>query len=304
MPMLTDISQIPGFGSVSSQAYGTLNHPFTTKGAYANPVNGVPTNLFPFRATGKLFMEFGSSLFVCTASVIQKGLVVTAAHCVHNYGQGGAGFASRVYFQPSRHSAATPHGQWEATNIIVPSVYVNGTDTCTVSGVVCANDLAILVMATGPAPHTGKDIAQVTGRYGYYVNGQGYTSFLGKTATQLTALGYPVALDGGLKMIRTDSLGYQEAPFNVIMGSNQTGGSSGGPWLMNFGQDPVLATTTPSFDARNRIVATTSWGYVSAALKVQGASRFGHNPAYPAPGPTNIKSLIDSGCAVNASKCN
>lgn len=307
LPMLKDISQVPGYGGPRTQAYGTLSHPFTTKGAYANKIQGAPTNLFPYRTTGKLYMQFGSSLFVCTASVINKGLLVTAAHCIQNYGDGASGAATRVYFQPARHGSVAPHtlrfGQWEATSWIVPSVYFNGTDTCTTTGVVCENDIAIVTMATGPSPHTGKEIAQVVGRYGVYTNNAGYTNFLGEMATQITQLGYPAAFDSGLKMIRTDSMGYQAAPKNVIIGSAQTGGSSGGPWLMNFGQDPVTSTSTPSFSLRNRVVAVTSWGYVSDTLKVQGASRFSHNNAFPAPGPTNFKSLLDTACAAAPTKC-
>ena len=218
----------------------------------------------PFRATGKLWMEFGGSLFVCTASVIEKGLLVTAAHCIQNYGDGASGAATRVYFQPARHGSTAPfnlrYGQWEATSWIVPTVYFNGTDTCTTTGIVCENDIAVVVMSTGPSPHTGKEIAQVVGRYGLYVDNTGYTSFLGKTAAQITQLGYPVAFDSGLKMIRTDSLGYQANPKNVIIGSDQTGGSSGGPWLMNLGQDPSSTSSAPSFNLKNRVVATTSLG--------------------------------------------
>jgi V8-like Glu-specific endopeptidase len=304
LPMLTDLSQVPGMGDIASQGYGTGNHPFTTKGAYANAVSGNPTNTAPFRSTGKLWMRFGSSWFVCTASVIDKGVLVTAAHCVWNYG-GSA--ANQVEFEPARHGTTAPYdlryGVWTAATWTVPSVYANGTDTCTVAGIVCANDIAVVRLNTGPSPHTGKHIAEVVGRYSYYTNNQGYIGFLGKTATQITQLGYPVAFDSGYKMIRTDSLGYQEAPFNVIIGSDQTGGSSGGPWMQNFGVDPVSASSTPSFNARNRVVATTSWGYVSSSIKLQGASRFANNPAFPAPGDTNIKALISAVCGPFPANC-
>ena len=57
------------------------------------------------------------------------------------------------------------------------------------------------------------------------------TGYIRKLAAEITQLGYPSQNYDGLKMIRTDSLGYQDAPNNVIIGSAQTGGSSGGPWL-------------------------------------------------------------------------
>lgn len=306
LPMLTDLSQVPGFEKIS-QGYGTLNHPFTTKGAYSAAANGAPVFINPWRPAGKLYMQFGSSTFVCSASVVNKGILVTAAHCVHNYGQQAAGWADNVWFQPAKHGAGigSRYGEWDALTWYIPTVYYNGTDVCTTTGVVCENDIAVVVMETGGsvARWAGRDIAQVVSRYGTYHKSIGYTSFQGMTAAQITQLGYPVAFDSGYKMIRTDSLGYQVAPNNVIIGSDQTGGSSGGPWIMNFGQDPASTSSAPSFNARNRVVATTSWGYVSSALKVQGASRFDNNAAFPAPGPSNFESLLNSACTAYPSKC-
>ena len=103
LPMLTDLSQVPGLQSRINQGYGTDNHPFTTKGAYSTAPGGAPVNQKPWRSTGKLFMQFGGSTFVCTASVIAKGILVTAAHCVQNYGLGAGGSADSVWFQPARH---------------------------------------------------------------------------------------------------------------------------------------------------------------------------------------------------------
>jgi V8-like Glu-specific endopeptidase len=294
-------------GDLASMGYGTGGHPFTTKGAYANSNNGSPTNVGPYRRTGKLWMRFGSSWYVCTASVIEKGLLVTAAHCVWNYGN-PSGYADEVLFEPARHGTVAPYalryGTWTAANWWVPTVYATGTDTCTVAGIVCANDVAVVVLNTGPSPaYTGKHIADVVGRYFYYENNEGYVNFLGRTATQITQFGYPVAFDSGYKMIRTDSLGYQADPYNVIIGSDQTGGSSGGPWMQNFGANPVSTSTVPSFNGQNRVVATTSWGYVDSNIKLQGASRFANNPAFPAPGNSNIRALVNAACASSPANC-
>ena len=149
---------------------------------------------------------------------------------------------------------------------------MDGTDVCAVYGVVCENDVAIVVLDTGPAGFHGKEIAQVVNRYAYYHKGMGYTNFLGRTAAQITQFGYPVAFDSG-------------------------------PWLMNSGRTPATSVSTPHFDVHNRVVATTSWGFVDDTLKLQGASRFDNNTAYPAPWPSNIQSLIGSACADYPSKC-
>lgn len=294
LPMLASRSQIPGYPKVSTQAYGLESHPFTTKGAYSSAAQPAPVTLAPWRSTGKLIMEKGLDTFVCTASVIGKGLLVTAAHCVWDF---GVGPVDTVSFQPALHDATARYGTWTASAWYVSSTYDDGSDTCTTEGVVCNNDIAIVVLDTGPSPHTGKYISQVVGKYSYFINNQGYVNFLGKKAGQITQLGYPVALDGGLRMIRTDSLGYQAAPNNLLIGSDQTGGSSGGPWIMNFGTAPSSTNPVASYSQSNRVVATTSWGYTDGTLKVQGGSRFANNAEFPAPGLTNIGFLIDFACS-------
>ena len=44
-------------------------------------------NFYPFRAAGKLFFKKAAETRICSASLIKRGLVVTAAHCVANYGK-------------------------------------------------------------------------------------------------------------------------------------------------------------------------------------------------------------------------
>lgn len=282
---------------IGPQAFGTLRHPFTTKNAFGSATSA-PTNSYPWRATGKLWMRFGSSWFVCTASMIKKGIAVTAAHCVHNYGRGASGWPNRVIFEPARHFTSYPYGWYEASYIRIPTVYYNGTDNCTVRGVVCENDLAVLSLR----PKSGLYPGNRVGWYGYGTNGYGYTSFLGRTAAQLTALGYPASLNTGRGMMRTDSLGYYATPNNVLMGSDQSGGSSGGPWIVNFGMDPSRSgNPLPSANAANIVMATTSWGYTSLTQKVQGASRFGNNSRFTS--RTNIGALVADVCAATPAAC-
>jgi len=273
---------------------------------------GIPTNMGRYRAAGKLFMNFGGSFFVCSASAVEKGLIVTAAHCVNNFGSGV--FADEIFYQPARHQDSRTFGTWTGASWWVPTVYYDGTDVCEVTGIVCENDLAIVVLNTGPdtpVDYTGVDIGDVTRTYRVFNNNAGYgdfdPDFTGTPVlkgAQLTALGYPVAHDSGLNMMRTDSLGYQTTPNNVVMGSAQTGGSSGGPWIQNFGKQSVyVGDTNPNFNGGPRVSAVTSWGFVSDSIRVQGSSRFGHNTSYPRGGDTNIQSVMKAGCEYDPSKC-
>jgi V8-like Glu-specific endopeptidase len=305
LPMLTDPSQLPpkvreslgldgdGF---SSDAYGTGGHPFTTKRATTLQGGKFVARFIPYSPTGKLWMRFGSSWFVCSASLIENGVLATAAHCVWDY---GVGPADEVYFEPARHEAEVPFGQWNAVEWIVPMVYANGTDVCTTFGIVCQNDVAVVVLEQ----QSGQNLIEFTKyKYNWRDNDYSYTNFLGETAAQITELGYPAAFDGGEQMIRTDSLGYQDVPSNVIIGTDQTGGSSGGPWLVNFGISPSSTSTPPIDNLSNTVMATTSWGYTSSSIKVQGASRFAENSIFNA-GSSNIEVLVNEACTTYPSNC-
>lgn len=255
----------------------------------------------PWRSTGKLIMKFGTSTLVCTASVIGKNLLVTAAHCVHEFGEEQDGFADSVTFEPARHENDRPFGTWTAREWWVPASYFDGTDLCSSAapGIVCENDIAVVVLE----PRSGRFIADVTGSYEFPSNDNyGYIDFLDEKAAQITQLGYPLRDFDGDKMIRTDSLGYWDQPNNVVIGSNQTGGSSGGPWLQNFGTPMTEFTGPPAFaDDPNQVVATTSWGFNNGKVKVQGASRFSRNTAYTQ--KSNIQSLVDAACSANPEAC-
>jgi V8-like Glu-specific endopeptidase len=273
-------------------------HPFTTKNASAKGAID-PVDKYPWRAAGKMFMKFGSSTFVCTASVIRKNLLVTAAHCVHNFGEKEQGFADSVTFEPARHGNEKPFGTWVAKEWWIPKVYFEGTDICSPNapGVVCTNDIAVVVLKK----NANQSIANLTGKFGFKSDGYGYGNLWGKSVTQITQLGYPAQNYDGLKMIRTDSLGYQDEPNNAIIGSAQTGGSSGGPWLQNFGIKPSYTGTPAVQDDDNQVVATTSWGFTSDKIMIQGASRFAKNAIYT--NKSNIQSLVDSACGANPGSC-
>jgi hypothetical protein len=291
---------------VGPAAYGTSRHAFTTSrvansriGAGSGVLDNHPTSGLPYAASGKLYMGFGSGTgyqFVCSASLIGRGLVVTAAHCVSQFGQGSSGIARRIAFVPAANSSSVggvtggPYGTWTHSAVLVPTAYVNGTDSCWSSapGVVCANDVATILLQprSGALPYV-----PIKGFYGYGWNGYGYATgpslISNAFLSQITQMGYPVALNSGTKMLRNDSAGVffqpQAGVYNQVIGSAMTGGSSGGPWMVNFGRSPVFGpgSSPGSAAARNIVVGTTSWGYTDPAVKQQGASWFGQNAQFP-----------------------
>ncbi|WP_420209043.1 trypsin-like serine peptidase [Candidatus Electronema sp. JC] len=330
MPMITDPAQLPaGVRTMlerkaqdgrTSAAYGSEGlFPFTTKRALTSTKNNLPTASYyrkdTARGVGKLWMRFGSDWYVCTGSIIDKGLVVTAAHCVHNFGQGAEGWADEVLFVPMQNGNSKPYGTWKGEEWWVPAVYYDGTDSCEVEspGVVCENDLAVVVIKKKPTNrYVGKAVFpalgdSVGGKYNHQAGNYSYVDISalteGKTllAAQISQFGYPASLDDGTRMIRTDSLGLQDTFSNVVIGSDQTGGSSGGPWFVNYGRDYVSEESAPA-DPQMAVMAVTSWGYDDGSMiKIQGASRFGTNSIYT--DKSNIDSLHEDVCAEYPTHC-
>ena len=222
------------------------------------------TRFYPFRAAGKLFFNEPGGSFVCSASLIAPGLVVTAGHCVANYG--AAQFYSNWVFIPAYSNGTAPYGKWKAANVAVMTSYFNGTDNCTQYGVICPDDVAVILLAPQngavPGTHTGW-LGRGWDGYGFY-NG----------ATEITQLGYPCNLDSCVLMQRTDSYGFTDGSEsnNTIIGSEQEGGSSGGPWVANLGQPPNGLQATDLL--RNVVVGVTSWGFIDTTIMEQGASPF------------------------------
>ena len=306
-------------GDKSSQAWGSSGlYPFTTKMAGTSTKKYTKGRLKKelWRGVGKLWMRFGTDWYVCTASLIDKGLLVTAAHCVHEYGTEDAGWANEVIFQPARYGKLKPYGSWFGTIWWIPSVQWDGSDDCssTAPGVVCENDIAIVVLKKkgrrylGQRVFTSRDIRRGLypyGAYNYVADDSSYVSFpINSTdsidSAQIAQFGYPVAMEGGYRMIRTDSLGTWADPYNVIIGSDQMGGTSGGPWFVNFGLDYASTSSTP-IKPDMAVVAVTSWGYTDATFKIQGASRFAINDIYQ--DVANIVSLHTSACANSPNAC-
>ncbi len=272
--------------AVTPQEFGTSGHPFTT--SRVNVKDNTTSKYYPYRASGKLFFNIGASSYVCSASLIKRGIVVTAAHCVANFG--ASQFYSNWRFVPAYNNGTAPYGTWTAKSATVMTSYFNGTDSCAQSGVICQNDVAVITLNAQSGAYPGT----TTGYLGYGWNGYSYNS---SGQVLISQLGYPVALDNGALMERTDSQGFTSASLsnNTVMGSLQTGGSSGGPWVVNLGIAPSLNGTSFGTAANhNVVVGVTSWGYVSTAIKQQGASRFTTG---------NITVLVNTACTATPAAC-
>ena len=278
-------------GPLGPDEYGTGHLPFST--ARADLFTTATNTEYPYSASGKLyFQDPNNNTFVCSASMIKRGVVVTAAHCVANYGH--SQYYHNWQFIPGYRQIrpappVAPYGTWTVNQAWVTTAYYNGTDNCSQYGVVCPDDVAVLLLN----PQSGRYVGTQTGWYGYAWGGMGFYNGV----THITQIGYPLCLDNGVRMERNDSQGLVSATesSNTVIGSLMCGGSSGGPWLINFGIRPALTGTgNGTASTSNAVVGVTSWGSTSNAPKRMGASPFTSN---------NIVSLVNSACNSQPAAC-
>lgn len=282
----------------------------------------VPVSSRPYRLIGALYMRFGTTWRgPCTAALIKRGVVVTAAHCVHNYGEGQNGFASEVRWYPSWSLGSGPWSWYNGMywRITVPHYY--GTDTCRTSsgGLPCNNDLAVVALYHKNGILPGSALG---GWLSYGWNGFGFVTspaFGGQNVGSLTQFGYPTGLDNGQQMLRNDSMSKRVASIGasgrtlvrIEFGSPMSQGASGGPVIANFGSRPTvtgsasLGTASTSNVVVGVVTHHTEVGGVS--VNVQGATAFGQNPEYPDSygtyGAGNIGSLMQITCGMYPSHC-
>ncbi len=231
---------------------GTANAYFTS-----SRVTPAPTaqNSTPFMVAGKLFYSDASGgNWVCSASVVRPRLVITAGHCVYDAAK--KQWYKNFLFIPAFHNGSAPYGTWNWQWVITTTNWINGGDIVPNSG-----DFALLEMKDNSS---GKTIGSITGYYGYRT--------YALNPNHVTMLGYPVAFDSGYWMHRVDSQSFRANSLKntVEYGSDMTGGSSGGPWLENFGLISIGQSVTPS--GMDSVVGVTSYGPTDITQRYQGAS--------------------------------
>jgi len=283
-PLSVDAPAVSG-GGVAPADFGTSNQPFTSVRADLFSENTNTT--YPYRAAGILTFcngcSDGNNNYYCTASTIKPGVIVAAAHCVADFGE--KKFYSNWKFYPAYRDSVAPYGVFGVKTAVILTAYFNGTDPCYQKGVVCQDDISVLVLDS--------NIGNTIGWFGYWYGG-GFTS---SGLEEITQLGYPSGLDHGLYMERNDSYAYLSSTQsnNHIIGTNFNGGSSGGPWVANFGLPAALTGETDgSFPQQNTVVGVTSWVYINVAIKQEGASSFTSG---------NIAVILGAACKIYPSSC-
>ena len=264
--------------TVAPNSASTYGASFTTTRVFPDAA----VTAYPFITAGKLYFSDSKTGidYVCSASVLRQRIVVTAGHCVANASTVASRryFYSNFYFIPAYTDGMAPVGAWTANKLWVGPDWYNSDGS-----VPNAQDVGMLVMND----QNGLKISDYTGYLGWSTGGL--------ANDDVVMLGYPCNLDDCGKMQVNYAHTYAYGGNNTyVYGSAMKGGSSGGPWIKDFGVEPV--SDNPNSDlGNNYLVGVTSYGPTNTGLMYQGASQF----------DSRFISLLNSACgAANSGNCN
>lgn len=215
--------------SVSSQSFGSApSNPvdYDNYGKYQRWTWYGRYLTYPTSVIGKMFFSQGGGSYVCSGTVVGRNIVATAGHCVSD---GAGNWSTNILFCPSYNNVTgvnSSRGCWSWTGYAsTPSDYHTASDT--------DRDYACFVtQSTGTV--VSDNIGDVTGWAGLAYNWSNDQMVL--------ATGYPAGSPfvGNVIIfaaaVEWYSVNMDSSDSNVskYIGSDMTGGSSGGGWLLNL----------------------------------------------------------------------
>jgi V8-like Glu-specific endopeptidase len=219
---LNDLSGLTSLGTGSPTAPSGYGYPapftrYTYYGRYSKE--------YPYKTIGKLyFVQYGTA-YVCSASSVGNYGIWTAGHCVHAGDNSSSGWSYYVMFLPAYDAGKKPMGQWFDVNLWTTGGWYSSGDL--------RYDMGGVILGV----QKRKKISQKVGWLGfaYQSGGTGYAPF------HWFGIGYPQAspFDGLKQVVCASSYAYSDTsfgtPYPVGVGCDQTGGTSGGPWILSFG---------------------------------------------------------------------
>jgi len=176
---------------------------------------------YPYMAVGKVFFVEDGEDNVCSASSIGGRAVITAGHCVSD--EKGHFYKNWVFVPAYIKEGKTPvkpYGTWPATDFILFGSYHKGGDM--------GRDVAFAVTENNDK---GEKLSDVVGYLGFAYN---------KSRVQhWNMFGYPAVKPFDGSILYQSQASYADKddsvePTTMGMGTTQTGGCSGGPWILEF----------------------------------------------------------------------
>lgn len=237
---------------------GTLNQPFTSMQLTPSTID----TSFPYRTVGKLFFTTPSGNKTCSASVINKRIILTAGHCVHSGLPNG--WFSNFMFIPAYKNGAAPFQTWNISYMSVMTAWAVGGGT-----VPNPTDYGMLEVVDNTINGSLQSIGNVVGYLGWQINAT--------IPNHAHILGYSSNFDSGnmMHLVTAESAKAVDAN-NVEYGSDMTVGAGGSPWIQNFG-NASTGQTGGSNAGRNRVIGTSSYAYNNTTSLSNGGSVFDNN---------------------------
>ncbi len=176
------------------------------------------------RTVGRVFFTFTGRTASCSGTVITSGnksVVMTAGHCVKLQGS----WHTNWTFVPGYNNGNAPYGTWTAKKTMATPQWA------------ASENISFDVGAAVVNPLNGQLLTDVVG-------GQGI-AFNQARGQNMYAFGYPAAAPyDGSKLIYCSGRVFNEflGTGDIGMTCNMTGGSSGGPWFLQFAESTGLGT--------------------------------------------------------------
>jgi V8-like Glu-specific endopeptidase len=177
---------------------------------------------YPYSAIGKIFATDALGDYECSGAAVvsdNESVVWTAGHCVY---LSESDWFTNMIFVPAYRDGTTPFGQWIASDAWIPNGWFNSEDA--------RMDVAGVVIA--PAT-TGATLTDTVG-------GLGFAYGAGRVQ-HWESFGYPAdaPFNGMRQHVCSASFAVLD-PFyrrrsTIGIGCDMTAGSSGGPWILDFG---------------------------------------------------------------------
>jgi V8-like Glu-specific endopeptidase len=176
--------------------------------------------------TGKVFFTLAGVDYVCSGSAVTSGnsdVVLTAGHCLH---EGPGDYATNFAFVPAYDDGDRPYGTFTARQLVTTTQWADGGDF--------DYDVAFAVMNTVDGAH----LTDVVGGQAI-----GFNQARGE---YMYSFGYPAAqpYDGSdiawcHGTVVQDTFGGSS---DQGLDCNLTGGSSGGPWFLDYDEAAGVGT--------------------------------------------------------------
>ena len=221
---LSDLSGLEAFLNPSAPSGYGYPDPFTRYTYY-----GKYYKEYPYKTIGKLyFVQYGVA-YVCSAASIGGYAIWTAGHCVHAGNGASDGWSYYTMFLPGYDAGKKKLGAWYGSKLWTTNGwYYNGAFHDH------RYDMGGIVLLKSKR----KAISAKVGWLGFAYTPGGDGS---AAPYHWFEIGYPQAapFDGQKQVVCASSYAYSDgnmaAPHPIGVGCDQTGGTSGGPWIMGFG---------------------------------------------------------------------